>query len=198
MTGGSTNGKDPRRPRVFGIGLNKTGTSSLHTALEILGFDSLHWGGPTVRAKVEAARDAGLPMLDHLDPKYDAFSDILPIAQSYALLDRQYPGSHFVLTVRPLDEWLDSRRRHVETNQRRQAAGEYSGTFVVVDEDAWRAEWITHTGGVREYFVGRSDYAELDLSTTVGWEPLCTLLDVPEPSDAYPCINRDDRRPQRS
>ena len=38
------------------------------------------------------------------------------------MLDRQYPGSKFILTVRDLDDWLDSRRRHVETNIERHAA----------------------------------------------------------------------------
>ena len=43
---------DPLRPRIFGLGLNKTATTSLHRALELLGFRSLHWGGPTVRQTV--------------------------------------------------------------------------------------------------------------------------------------------------
>jgi Sulfotransferase domain len=33
------------RPKVFGIGLNKSGTSSLHEALTLLGYNSLHHGG---------------------------------------------------------------------------------------------------------------------------------------------------------
>ena len=38
-------------------------------------------------------------------------NDILALSESYALLDRQYPGSRFVLTVRDVDAWIDSRRR---------------------------------------------------------------------------------------
>ena len=37
-------GEGGRLVKVFGIGLNKTGTSSLHRALELLGYRSLHWG----------------------------------------------------------------------------------------------------------------------------------------------------------
>jgi hypothetical protein len=33
----------PLPTRIFGIGMHKTGTTSLHTALCILGFDSAHW-----------------------------------------------------------------------------------------------------------------------------------------------------------
>jgi hypothetical protein len=188
-----TRSTDPARPRVFGIGLNKTGTSSLHTALTILGLESLHWGGPPIRRKVEAALAAGDPLLSGLDPTYDAFSDILALSTNFALLDAQYPASRFVLTVRPVDEWVDSRRRHVENNVRRKAAGEYTGTFLEVDEEAWRVEWHDHVRAVREYFADRSEFLELDLATTAGWEPLCDLLDVAVPSEPYPWANRDSR-----
>ena len=56
------------RARVFCIGLNKTGTSSLHAAMEILGLMSLHWGGLPVRYTIEAALAEGRPLLSGLDP----------------------------------------------------------------------------------------------------------------------------------
>lgn len=180
----------PMRPRVFGVGLNKTGTSSYHEAMTILGFASLHWGGPSIRVAVETAAAEGRPLLSGLDPRYDAFSDVLALSTNFARLDEQYPGSRFVLTVRPVDDWIESRRRHVETNIRRKAAGEYDGSFVVVDEEGWRAEWDRHTAAVRRYFAGRPDFLEVDLATTAGWEPLCTLLDRPTPQQAYPWANR--------
>ena len=139
----------PDRPRVFGVGLNKTGTSSLHRALLELGFHSLHWGGPEVRRTVEASLAAGEPLLQRLDPIYDAFSDIEPLYRNVALLDEQYPGSRFILTVRAVDDWIDSRRRHVERNQARKAAGDYDGHFLEVDEPAWRADWDQHVATVR-------------------------------------------------
>ena len=159
--------------------------------MTILGFDSLHWGGPAVREKVEAARDAGRPLLSNLDPRYDAFSDVLPLTKGYRLLDVQYPGSRFVLTVRPVDEWIDSRRRHVEMNQRKKAVGEYAGTFLVIDEEAWRAEWTEHTQSVRRYFAGRADYLEIDLAVGTTWGHLCGFLHMPEPAQPFPWVNRD-------
>jgi hypothetical protein len=182
---------EPRadRPRVFGIGLNKTATTSFHEAVTLLGYRSLHWGGPPVRRAVEAARDAGRPLLSGLDPAFDAFSDILPLAQGFALLDEQYPGSHFVLTVRPVDQWIDSRRRHVENNLRRKAAGAYDGDFLVVDEEGWRAEWTAHVSQVRRHFGDRPDFLEIDLTRGAGWQPLCQLLGVPVPDAPFPWSN---------
>ncbi len=177
------------RPRVFGIGLNKTGTSSFHEAMTLLGYQSLHWGGPPVRQAVEAARDSGCPLLSNLDPAFDAFSDILPLAQGFALLDEQYPGSHFVLTVRPVEQWIASRRRHVEINLRRKAAGEYDGDFLLVDEEGWRAEWTDHVTQVRRHFDGRPDFLEVDFTSGAGWSPLCQLLGVVEPDAPFPWVN---------
>jgi hypothetical protein len=184
---------DPRRARVFGIGLNKTATTSFHAAMTILGYDSLHWGGPPIRKEVERALADGVPLLSYLDQRHDAFSDIEPITRNFALLDRQYPGSTFVLTVRPVEDWLDSRRRHVENNVRRKALGEYHGAFLEVDEPAWRAEWDDHLGQVRRHFAGRDDFLEVDFTSGEGWGPLCQVLGVPEPEAEFPGENSGRR-----
>jgi glycosyltransferase involved in cell wall biosynthesis len=181
------------RPRVFGIGLNKTGTSSFHEAMQILGLESLHWGGPMIRRLVETSLEAGDPLLSRLDPHYDAFSDIEVLSENFDLLDRQYPGSRFVLTVRPRDEWIASRRHHVETNLARRQAGDYDGGFLAVDEEAWAAHWDEHVTRVREYFRGRDDFLELDLSKGADWSALCRLLGVEEPDEPFPWRNRARR-----
>jgi glycosyltransferase involved in cell wall biosynthesis len=180
----------PDRPRIFGIGLNKTATTSLHEALTMLGFESLHWGGPAVRRIVEISLDAGEPLLSRIDPRFDAFSDILILSQNYERLAREYPGSRFILTVRSLDEWIESRRRHVETNRRRRETGDYSGNFLTIDEEVWRQEWKRHVEQARAYFDGRDDFLEIDLSACSGWEPLCRFLGVDEPTGPFPWANR--------
>ena len=184
-------GGHPDRPRVFGIGLNKTGTSSFHQAMTVMGYQSLHWGGPSVRMEVEQSIERGEPLLTRLDPTYDAFSDIEALSENFVLLDAQYPGSRFVLTVRPLDDWIDSRRRHVENNIRRRETGDYQGNFLVVDEDRWRRQWGRHTEAARRYFAGRDDFVEVDITAGAGWEPLCTLLGIAEPAQPFPWENRD-------
>src|SRR5262245_10122955 len=112
--------------KVFCIGLNKTGTRSLNDALELLGLRGMHWGGrdvasaaqrgPQIKAAVERALAEGRPLLDDLDDA-DAYSDILALSENFTALDEQYPGSKFILTTRDVDDWLASRRRHVEQNQ---------------------------------------------------------------------------------
>jgi hypothetical protein len=182
--------------KVFCIGLNKTGTRSLHDALQILGLRGLHWGGPDpvvalrrgpeIRAAVERCLREGRPLLDDIEDA-DAYSDILALSTNFDVLDRQYPGSRFILTVRDIDAWVDSRRRHVEANVERQARGEYPGTFLTVDEPAWRAEMTEHHRRVLAYFADRpDDLLVIDIAAGEGWEELCPFLGLAVPTQPFP------------
>jgi hypothetical protein len=182
----------PDRPRIFGVGLNKTGTSSFDKALKILGFESLHDGGSEVHDAVKQAIDDGTPLLSNLDQKFDAFSDIGLLSRRFRVLDSQYPGSRFVLTTRPFDAWLDSRTRHVERNIALKEAGEYDSTFLVIDEDKWTEEWEVHMERVHTYFAGRADLLEVDFTNNPEWGPLCRFLCLDEPEEPFPWVNRDE------
>ncbi len=179
------------RPRIFGIGLNKTGTMSLDKALDILGFRSLHDGGPETHQAVLRAVKENVPLLSYLDQSWDAFSDIGLLTRRFRILDAQYPGSKFVMTVRPMHKWLDSRRRHVERNIRLKESGEYEGSFLVVDIDKWMREWEDHTNRVRDFFANRSDFLEIDLTSNPQWGPLCRFLGRSVPATPFPWVNRD-------
>jgi hypothetical protein len=183
--------------KIFCIGLNKTGTSSLHRALETMGFRSLHFGGPAVRQTIQRADSEGRPLVEDFD-EYDAFSDILYLSQRYAQLDRQYPGAKFILTTRPLDDWLASRRRHVERNVELKARGLYDRGFVTVDLDAWRAEYEEHHARVREYFAERpDDLLEMDITNGDGYDRLCPFLGVAVPGSEFPWRNQGDVEAER-
>ncbi|MFF2812194.1 sulfotransferase [Streptomyces sp. NPDC058000] len=78
--------------KVFGIGLPGTGTQSLNRALHVLGFSALHDAHPTARPLEE------FPALRH----YDGMTGATAAARAEEL-DRAWPGSKFVLTVRAQD-----------------------------------------------------------------------------------------------
>jgi Sulfotransferase domain len=189
------------RARIFGIGLNKTGTCSLDAALSQLGFRCLHHGGRNVEYAVQKAIDLDAPLLSNLDPRVDAFTDIGLLSRRFCSLDAQYPGSVFILTVRPIDDWLESRIRHVQRNQQNKAR--YRGRFLTVAEDEWRDEWNQHLSAVRTYFTSdvgddgpdpnarrRRRYLEIDLTRNASWDTLCSLLGLPEPETPFPWENK--------
>jgi hypothetical protein len=177
-------------PKVFCIGLNKTGTSSLHEALSLLGYRSLHWGGPETHERIMRAMDDRKPMLEYLDPEPDAISDVLAVTYYFYLADLEYPGSKFVLTLRDMDEWLDSRRRHVERNQQMKQTGEYDGSFLTVDRDTWAVEYRRHEAVVRTYFESRPADLLCFRPADGNWEPLCAFLGHPVPDGPFPWENR--------
>ena len=171
--------------RIFGIGLNKTATTTLHEALTILGFRSLHWKAtpddePADYA-VFRAQEEGLPLLTYI-AEYDAYSDIWPLIHNFDVLDEQYPGSRFVLTTRDLNAWLDSRTRHMERN--------HTGAEREVDHDAWRRGFKRHHRRVREHFADRSDLLVVDFTRDPSWENLCEFLDRPVPDAPFPWAHR--------
>jgi hypothetical protein len=185
LRAGST---DPSK--VFCIGLNKTATTSLHEALETLGIRGLHWGGPATRGQIERAIADGRPAVDDF-AGYDAFSDIQVLSDNFELLDRQYPGSRFILTTRDLESWIESRRRHVLRNVARKQHGQYDGDFLTVDDAAWAKQYHEHHARVRAYFADRpGDLLVMDIVAGDGYEVLCRFLGLPVPDERFPWSHR--------
>lgn len=77
--------------KVFGIGLSRTGTTTLNNVLNEWGWNTIHY-----------PNDKEL-----WDPKSHGATDI-PAAVWYKDLDEKFPGSKFIYTVRNKEEWLDS------------------------------------------------------------------------------------------
>jgi hypothetical protein len=112
---------DPSRPRIFQIGMNRCGTMSLHYFLEANGFCSGHHDDTrsryTLAQLIERARVEGKPLLHYL-PHYDALTDMdflfsptpLRAYRHFSELDRQYPGSRFILNTRDEEDWIRSRK----------------------------------------------------------------------------------------
>jgi glycosyltransferase involved in cell wall biosynthesis len=180
------------RPRVFGIGLNKTGTSSLHAAVSHLGFRSVHHGGSDLAEAIRRSRDEGRPMLADVDADLDAFFDIEEVRQGYAQLDREHPGSKFVLSVRDVDEWVASRVRHVQHQRDLRDLGLPHGAFLDIDVPAWLAEREAHHDSVLAHFAGRpDDLLVIDVSAGQGWERLAPFLGWGRlPERPFPWENR--------
>lgn len=178
--------------RVFGIGLRKTGARSLAAACQVLGYRTLHVHGHRSNRPVEQAEAAGLPLLTHLGAGYDAYFDLDALARRYALLDRQYPGSRFVLSTRDADDWVAALERHVRANLLRRAAGEPHGDLLRVEPDRWLAQRRRHHEAVRSHFADRrGSLLELDVCRGgQGWEALAPFLGVEVPDRPFPWEDR--------
>jgi len=187
----------PIPTRIFGIGMHKTATSSLHAALQLLGFDSFHWGNgesPLIWQEMNA-----LGRSKTLEQWY-ALSD-LPIPLLYRKLDRAYPGSKFILTIRNERDWLKSVEGlwSYKHNPTRKLWDIYPFTNRIhtalygqkdFSPRIFLARYRRHNAEVKEYFRDRPrDLLVMDMDASTGWTELCGFLGVPAPDAPYPIRN---------
>jgi hypothetical protein len=192
----------PASAPILGLGLTRTGTSSLTDALNLLGYRSLHYpDDDRTRKEIKAflASDGDRLRLSILE-KYDALTDT-PICATFEALDAAYPGSRFVLTVREKESWLESCRRffresidpflrgypdnpsavYIRTIHARLYG---SATF---DRERFSRAYDDYHERVRRHFGDRpQDLVTMDICAGEGWEPLCEFLGVPLPGTQFP------------
>lgn len=184
---------DPHRQKVFGIGLSRTGTKSLHQALEALGYYSDHFS-----THLLTLRDNTLQLKWKEVAHYDALTDVTA-AHFFCELDRRYPHSKFILTVREPQKWLRSCERHFPPLARGKwphgvekilrLREEVYGTLFF-DRDCFLHAYQTHIEAVKRYFRDRpDDLLILNITDGEGWRPICDFLSCAPPARQFPWAN---------
>jgi len=186
---------DPMPTRIFGIGMHKTATTSLHTALTILGVDSAHWkNAHWAKAIWEEMRVWGRSLT--MERSY-AVCD-LPIPMLFKEFDESYPGSKFILTLRDEENWIKSVEDHwnPDLNQFRNAWNHDPFSHKChnllyghkgFDRESMLARYRRHNGEVKAYFWDRpGDLLVMDMDKGAGWKELCGFLGKPVPAVDYP------------
>jgi len=187
----------PVPTRVFGIGMHKTATTSLHKAFKILGLDSAHWkSAHWAKAIYDQMLTSGR---SRTLEEYYALTD-LPITLLYKELDKAYPGSKFILTTRNEQAWLNSVRKHWSTEHNEFRSGWDNDPFTHrvhkalygmknFHPDTFIARYRRHNAEVREYFKDRPlDLLLMNMEEgdKYHWFRICDFLDKPVPSVDYP------------
>jgi hypothetical protein len=173
---------------IFNIGFNKSGTTSLTEAMEILGYKSIHHrhgSDERVRKFINRNIESGKRLLEGFE-EYEFFSDFGG-QKFFKELDKQYPNSKFILTCRDMDDWLDSRMRHMIRNRNNP---EYTGTWLSEDSDVSRYRREQEEIEIFDYFKNRNDLLILKICEGEGWNELCSFLDVEIPEVPFPWRNR--------
>lgn len=182
--------------KIFCIGLNKTGTSSLHEAFKILNIKSIHYRdkkGIDIKKSLIHNHLNNLPVLTGID-HYEAFSDwdeAPYTVEIFKKIDKQYPNTKFILNIRDKEDWLNSREKHVKRNQeRKKKYPEKNITWLTIDRTAWEQQFDQHYGEAFQYFKDRpEDLLVFDVTKGDGWEKLCPFLNLPIPKRPFPKKN---------
>jgi hypothetical protein len=179
------------RPKIFGLGLSKTGTSSLAQALSELRYKTVHNPSDDETMLALLAGDLGCATIR----RHDAICDIM-FCRHFRELDRLYPGSTFILTERDIEAWHGSCRRH--WGSRRIASTELwneelidfqvYGT-VLYKHDLFQDAYESHYRAVVDYFADRpKQLLRIDICAGNGWDPLCAHLGFNVPQRPFPHV----------
>ena len=176
--------------KVFGIGLSKTGTSSLAYALELLEYKVKDCLG------VEEYRKGDITSIDEtVLANHNALTDT-PIPSFYRELDAQYPDSKFILTVRNIDGWLKSCKKQFNQKSAAKQSEAHNQLFTdlygtdIFEENKFKQGYLDFVDGVMTYFKDRpNDLLVLNITDGEGWEKLCPFLNKPVPAQPFPKSN---------
>lgn len=161
--------------KIFAIGVQKTGTTTLGECLRVLGYKTCPKDIAAQGAKAALAKDYG-PCL-RIAEQYEAFNDApWNYPGVYLILDAALPGAKFILTTRDEETWVRSLQRWACHH------GKPPG-----DAEGAKADYRAHNANVLAHFKGReADLLVLDWWAGDGWEKLCEFLHRPVPQLSLP------------
>ena len=188
--------------KIVGSGLGRTGTKSMQTALNMLGFGPCHhmvevFQHPESMALwVEASK--GKDVWDEIFKDYQSAVDY-PVAAYWREVAAKYPDAKVLHTTRDADQWYDSAYSTIlspASPATRPEPGSVQGEFFTsfagtlrqhIEDRAWMTDYFRrHDAEVKAAFPPER---LLVYEVGSGWAPLCAFLGVPVPSEPYPSEN---------
>ena len=173
------------RAKVFCVGFQKTGTTSLQYALSLMGYRVAGIMNANRHDTPEALHTEALRLL----PQFDAFADN-PWPLYFREFDAMFPEAKFILTTRDPDKWYESVCKHFGDSGSKMRAWVYGAATPRGNQQAYVDTLVTHQKAVRAHFADRpDDLMEFDVSAGHGWPELCSFLDRPMPRRKFPKLN---------
>lgn len=107
------------------------------------------------------------------DGQYQCFTDLTLMTPQQRVegnryfreMDRDYPGSYFILNSRRTDDWLASRMRHADGRMLRWEMAISGLSDPAAVAALWQREKEDHERNVRSYFAGNPRFAEIDIDS---------------------------------
>lgn len=181
------------KEKIFGIGIGRTGTKSLSAALDLLGYKTVHW----LSDKTSSCEVLTGAKVSRVVERNEAIVDtILPLIY-YKEYANRFPDARFILTIRDVESWLQSIKRHM-IKMRAHDSENYSshlyGSLILKswelgrlgDEQLIKA-YVTHNNSVMESFAGDPNrLLVMDIINGDGWDKLCGFLSKEVPDVKFP------------
>ncbi|TDT43465.1 hypothetical protein DES49_1282 [Halospina denitrificans] len=201
--------------KYFCIGRNKTGTTSLKRAFEDLGYPL----GNQRKAEILTGKyyfEGNFQPIINYCKTAQVFQDVpFSYPETYKYLDKAYPGSKFILTVRDdAEQWYQSITRYHAKNFGKNGciptAGDLKAARYVwpgfmynvvrvhgtpdsdpYNKDIMISHYLRYNRDVMEYFKNRpDDLLVINVSEKGAYQKFENFLDVDSPYDNFPWANR--------
>lgn len=153
--------------KVFQIGFSKCGTTTIADFFILNGIPALHQDEGNLAVSMYENAKNGLPLISQ---HYDRFLVLTDMERMGAVpqinigvlmfkeLDKQYPGSKFILNTRNKNNWLKSKSLH-HLGKNTNTLLEQTASMLNISQpeviEKWSREWDTHHAAVIEYFRDR-------------------------------------------
>jgi hypothetical protein len=192
---------DKKSEKIFCIGLSRTSTKSLTAALDILGYNISHYPTDKITFQEMITGNLNFTLLQD----FDGISDIT-VAPYYAQLDKLFPNSKFILTIRDKDSWLKSMENHwkdrppfddpniseLHLKVRRFLRASVYGTYTFNRE---RLSYVydQHIKNSLDYFKEKPEsLLIMNINGGEGWEKLCKFLNKPIIKEEFPYVRTSE------
>lgn len=174
------------KPKVWCLGLSRTGTSTLTEILNSVGFNHIHYA-------------SNWDMFNGIN---DGAGDI-PVIPVYKELDKRFPNSKFVYTIRDKDSWLKSMEPYLERKRKWFEEGKQNSHQINIrkmvykdpffDYNTYSKAYDDHDKDIKEYFKNRPwDLLILDIIGGDKPQKLFDFLNIRnyECPDEFPHYNK--------
>ena len=197
---------------VIGVGMPRTGTLSLKTALEQLGFGPCHhmvelFAHPEQWPAWDRVGEGEDVDWEEIFGPYRSVTDA-PGVYFWRDLVERYPAAKVVLTERDAERWYDSMQSTIFSPKHRETMGSTPVGALIgkLAQRSWpgRNSNLSHGPPPRELMVQmfkdhnaavRAEIAPerlLIYRVSEGWGPLCEFLGVAAPDTPFPRLNSSE------
>jgi len=180
--------------KIFVIGFQKTGTTSLEDALRYIGFTV--YRGDKNLLKFNDSQQLKAYILKTLKT-WDCVQD-MPWPIYYKELHELYPKAKFILTVRDTDEWIKSVVKYFASIRIPMMQKIYQVPCAEGHESIYKKVYEKHNAEVMEYFKGNPNFLIMKQNLNFDYGTLCEFLEIKDcPETPFPYSRKNKQNLSR-
>ncbi|MGJ8593517.1 MAG: sulfotransferase family protein [Aquaticitalea sp.] len=177
--------------KVFCIGFQKTGTTSLEEALKILGYRV--YGGDKQLMKCDN-RDALKSYIAKTMEHWDAVQD-MPWPLFYKELHELFPNAKFILTIRETEKWIISVVKYFASIRIPLHQKIYNVPCAEGFEGVYKKIYEENNRAILEYFKDNPNFLVMEMGENFKFDTLCAFLEISKvPNTPFPHARNNKKR----